>query len=539
MVGLQYGLDGKIYGNNKAFAPNGYMAVINYPNASGFACGYQDSAIFLEGRFGYETVPNFPSNFFTTNILTEKVCVGDTAFFQVNYHFIDSVLWNFGDPTSGAQNTSTDENAFHIYGDTGLYTVILVAQNGAVIDTVSKNIHIEQAPEVNLGPDIELCQSSVDSVMLASGMIQGEYLWSTGSTDTTEWIQVQDLPLNVPQDFYLTVSNYCGADTDTVRIITSAPLSISLGNDTSICDDSLMVIPNVSNENGLTQYRWSNGDSTKSTLVLSNSELKNTITIQLTSTNACGSDSDSISITFLPPADGFLPEDSIYCKDRPFYLLNPFSEGVNYLWIDSNTGPDLRIDSSGIYWLLSFNQCDTLFSDVEITFNGEPKIELGNDTFVCPGAEILLRNLEFSASADQSIRWNTGSEEALISVSDSGLYIATITLRDCKTSDSILIFPKQFCPERCKPSIANVITPNADGVNDALKISLLCNTPDLRLRVFNRWGQLLYQGNGRQASWDGYSNEGIVSEGTYFYVLEFTNEEGENAIYRGSVAVIR
>lgn len=531
MHGLQYGLDGRIYGNNHATGPNGYMAVINNPNEPGFACGYQDSAVYLEGRNGFETVPNFPSDFFTTDFVVNELCSGDTAFFQVNFHFIDSVLWNFGDPGSGVLDTSSAINPWHVYTQPGAYTVTLIAQNGAVTDTVVRTIYVKAPPEISLGPDTEIC-AGIDSIKLSIGGAKGSYLWNNSSTDSTIYASSSG-------NYWVNFTNSCGSDSDTINITSSSALQVNLGNDSAVCGESLIIIPSISNENSWTTYRWSNGDSTRITSAVSSGSDQNSVTLWLTATNACGFDSDSVSITFLAQPDGVLPADSIYCLDRPFYLLNPYSEGINYLWNDSSTGPDLRVDSSGSYWLLSFNECDTLLDEFKITFNGEPKVELGNDTFLCPGVEVKLFNRDANASPEQTIRWSSGSTDSTINVSDSGLYVATVTLRECQTRDSIFIYPKQYCPERCKPGIANVITPNGDGINDVLRIEMLCHTSDLKLHIYNRWGQLVHQGTSSLLSWDGSVNGEPASDGTYFYVLTFTDEAGEGRAYRGSFSLLR
>lgn len=275
--------------------------------------------------------------------------------------------------------------------------------------------------------------------------------------------------------------------------------------------------------------------------------------LRLISSNACGSDSDSVTVTFLPQPDGVLPSDSTYCKDRPFYLLNPFSSGILYVWNDGSTGPDYRVDSSGTYWLISYNACDTLKDEFKVVFNGEPKVSLGNDTFLCPTAEVILRNLDGTAPNGQTWRWNTGSMDSALSVTysgehwitqdgarwdTSGLYILHATLDACQTSDSIQLYRKGYCPERCKPGISNVITPNGDGVNDALRIEMHCNTADLSLSIFNRWGQLVYEGQHNSHAWDGHVNGAPVSAGTYYYVLVFADEGDKPMTYRGSFTVL-
>ncbi|GEM_PF-2332555 len=531
--GLQYGLDGKIYGINWGFGPNGYMSVINNPNEAGVACNYQDSAIYLEGRTANEAVPNFLSSYFNTTFYADNPCAGDTTFFNINYHFITNVSWNFGDPASGAANTSTLVNAFHVYDAPGPYIVTLIAQNGAVSDTVVKTIYVKEAPNINLGPDVAFCSAPPDSVKLLAGTKKGQYAWSDGSTDSTLWASATGA-------YSVTFTNECGSDDDTIQVEAALPLSVQLPLDTLLCDDSYEIIPVIQNESALTQYIWTAGDTTLNYTALRDTSIEQTQMHQLNVTNACGSDSASMSITFLAIPDGVLPGDSLYCLDRAFYLLNQQSAGISYEWNDGTTGPQYRIDSSGTYWLKSMSACDTLIDSFSIVFNGEPKITLPNDTLLCPNESIMIRNLAEGISFDQTYVWSDGSTDSSISISgaDTGLINVTVTLRECRINDSIRIYTKGYCPERCKPEIPNVFSPNGDGINDLLKIEMTCATGDKKLWIYNRWGQLVHLATSSQVFWNGYLNGNPAAEGTYYYVLSFTDEAGEERLFKGSFSLL-
>jgi 5-methyltetrahydrofolate--homocysteine methyltransferase len=116
--------------------------------------------------------------------------MGEEVEFEINFVFIDSVLWNFGDPASGANNTDTAIAPTHVFSDTGFYTVTLIAQNGVKTDTVIKNIYVKAPPEIDLGPDQDLCSTGNDTVVFSAGLPnniwrEGTYNWSNGSNDST------------------------------------------------------------------------------------------------------------------------------------------------------------------------------------------------------------------------------------------------------------------------------------------------------------------------------------------------------------------
>ena len=78
--------------------------------------------------------------------------------------------------------------------------------------------------------------------------------------------------------------------------------------------------------------------------------------------------------------------------------------------------------------------------------------------------------------------------------------------------------------------IDTVLTPNGDGLNDTWYIEGLDNYPDNVVRVYNRWGNLVYEKTKYDNSWDGTANAGMIINkgvklpvGTYYYVLDLGN----------------
>jgi OOP family OmpA-OmpF porin len=85
----------------------------------------------------------------------------------------------------------------------------------------------------------------------------------------------------------------------------------------------------------------------------------------------------------------------------------------------------------------------------------------------------------------------------------------------------------------CLSNIANVFSPNNDGVNDVFKIT---NCGDiLNTSIYNRWGNLEFQTENQNHFWDGRTTSGEKCvDGTYFYIIE-TKEK----TIKGFVQLIR
>jgi gliding motility-associated-like protein len=65
------------------------------------------------------------------------------------------------------------------------------------------------------------------------------------------------------------------------------------------------------------------------------------------------------------------------------------------------------------------------------------------------------------------------------------------------------------------------MTPNNDGKNETLAFEFLEFYPENELKVFNRWGALIYEKKGYDNSWTASG----FSDGTYFYILDLKNEQ--------------
>ena len=83
---------------------------------------------------------------------------------------------------------------------------------------------------------------------------------------------------------------------------------------------------------------------------------------------------------------------------------------------------------------------------------------------------------------------------------------------DCETN---------ICCDFANMTIPNAITPNEDGVNDVFEILNATCCDSISIKVFNRWGNLVYQNDDYQNDWKGVNESGAtLVQGTYFVLLE-------------------
>ena len=76
------------------------------------------------------------------------------------------------------------------------------------------------------------------------------------------------------------------------------------------------------------------------------------------------------------------------------------------------------------------------------------------------------------------------------------------------------------CDEITADTIPNVFTPNGDFLNDTYFIKDLCDYDAFQIKIFNRWGKLIYESTDPGFHWDGNTTNGTeANEGVYYYLM--------------------
>ena len=113
-------------------------------------------------------------------------------------------------------------------------------------------------------------------------------------------------------------------------------------------------------------------------------------------------------------------------------------------------------------------------------------------------------------------------------------------LNGCQNTANISI-TVTICEEEINLRIPNVFTPNGDDQNDLFKVDgVFLNTSIFEMKVYNRWGQLVFEADQVDKGWDGRTSNGTeVTEGTYFYTIININLSGKEETFSGSITLIK
>jgi gliding motility-associated-like protein len=81
---------------------------------------------------------------------------------------------------------------------------------------------------------------------------------------------------------------------------------------------------------------------------------------------------------------------------------------------------------------------------------------------------------------------------------------------------------------QCELVVPNVLTLNNDNVNEFFIIEHLDDYDAVKLQVFNRWGNLIYENENYANDWSGTTKSGqVLNDGVYFYMVTPTSEKYE------------
>ena len=200
--------------------------------------------------------------------------------------------------------------------------------------------------------------------------------------------------------------------------------------------------------------------------------------------------------------------------------------------------PDVD-DAQGSY-LVNINNSNFCINSLpySVIFSELNKWSLGADISVCDTSSVAL---DTHLRTAVNYVWQDGSTNPDLQVNKSGLYSVRVTdVNGCSKRDSVEIII-QNC-DNCRLFIPSAFTPNNDGLNDLLKAKAQCpniSLQDFALRIYNRWGQLVFMTNDINTGWDGtYRNEKL-NQGVYVYLVDYSLKQTQHHQQKGMITLIR
>lgn len=152
-----------------------------------------------------------------------------------------------------------------------------------------------------------------------------------------------------------------------------------------------------------------------------------------------------------------------------------------------------------------------------------PVVNLPDEAFVCViEGQTLQLDPKLQQAFNPGYLWRPTNETTpTIVVGATGNYSLIATNRfanstTCATSDRIEI------KEGCEPRlfVPEIFTANKDGINDILQIPN-AHITDFDLRIYNRWGEIIFESNDPEKIWDGSYNGRVIAPMMYAFVVSY------------------
>ncbi|MBI1223350.1 MAG: PKD domain-containing protein [Bacteroidetes bacterium] len=247
------------------------------------------------------------------------------------------------------------------------------------------------------------------------------------------------------------------------------------------------------------------------------------IRLRVTSNEGCwDSLGHEIFVKPMPDPD-FGPLDPYYCESTtPANVTVNTPGGAFYgknIW--NNQYLPLQLWEDTVTYIVDVNGCVDTSIQYTLVYP-TPVADLGPDTIICMN-EYLTYDVTFWNS---TYLWHDGSTGPLYPAKNTGHYSVTVTNVCGSAHDEVDV---EFQDIDCRVMIPTAFTPNNDGTNDYYK-PVMDGVLSMNYYIYNRWGQIIYEGTESDSGWDGTKGGVPVQMDVYLVHVVYTFREGTKAV---------
>ena len=207
-------------------------------------------------------------------------------------------------------------------------------------------------PEVDLGPDIELCDGEITN--LNAFFPNAAYTWQDNSTASIYTV-------TTPGTYYVTTQVGSCLDRDTVIVNYNPNPEIELGSDTLICADASL---DLSITQSGASYIWQDGSQGGDYIITEPGQYFASISFIET---GCKS-SDTINVNTFPLPTLLFGNDTVVCSNERFALRPNIEFADSTIWHNGNRTDEFIPIAPGIFYATSYNRCGQTYDEIDLGF---------------------------------------------------------------------------------------------------------------------------------------------------------------------------
>ncbi|MBX6379773.1 MAG: gliding motility-associated C-terminal domain-containing protein, partial [Thermoflavifilum aggregans] len=470
----------------------------------------------------------------TVNPLPIIQVTGDTAVCQGSW----VNLWVHREGPS--QSTGASEQAFGLLWNTGENSDSIRVQVNMDLKywvrvtnawgcSQSDTIHLKALPLPNLRltHDTSTCENQ--PITLDAGGDGVYYRWSTG--DTTRQITLAPPSESDGGVYRVQVINAFGCSAvDSVHLHVRSLPRLSLEKQVNVCEGQRITLHAYSLTGENYSYQWNDHSNADSLSVSSPG------TYWVISSNGFCLRIDTIQVNLLANTLPRLNPEATLCPNQILQLDVSSPDAIAYMWSTGATTPRITVDTPGLYTVLingavcNYTRIDT----VKVTRGFLPTVQiLADDSLICTGDRLLLRAIGEHA---EGYRWQDGTYGPSYTATQPGLYRVQAFNICGIASDTVSLQPAANCVGDI--IMPNAFTPNNDGHNDVFRPKVLHQVFDFELRIFNRWGQLLFVTHDWTQGWDGTFHGAPCDAGGYAWWVKYRETPNGPVMFKKGVLTL-
>ena len=478
--------------------------------------------------------------------------------------------WSNSNPVIGLSNSGTGNIPSFTAVNSGgqsLTSIITITGTANGCNSEERKMQITVAPSLTIAPmqDKAVCSGGTVESVAINGSISGvTYQWTntrpmiglpaSGTGNIPAFVAKNNAEGPLDAVIQVTANNFgnCPSASRTFRISVNPLPSVNAGSDKTVCKGSSTNIT----ASGAVQYSWSPSAG------LSCTECPNPVATVQSQTayavegkNAYGCKAiDSVMLKVIEPFDMIVSPDDTICSGGSVQLRA--MKASKYEWSPA-TGlsatdiatPVANPTASTTYRVIGYdeNNCFTDTAYVYVTVGPNPTVEIGPNLSVATGSTV---NFQPTYTNGPIARWNWNQDRSLsctncpnptARVENNTTYTLSVeNIYGCRTADTVLV--TVFC-KSAQFFLPNAFTPDGDGLNDKLMIRGAGITVK-SFRIFNRWGNLVFEktnfmANDPNYAWDGMVRGVPVNPDVYVYTAEVTCDNGTVYMFKGNTTVLK
>ena len=468
----------------------------------------------------------------------------------------------------------------------GTYTYTVGGPGPCGNATAQVTVTVEPLPQSGTSGSLAICETDTSLYDLFNSLGGSPDAGGTWSPALASGTGVFDPAVDAPGTYTYTIgaSSSCGAASSTVTVSFIPVVNAGDDGTLTICTNDTPV--DLFNSLGGTPTAggtWAPALASGTGIFDPAIDAPGIYTYSLSGSTFCGSDSSTVTVTVNTPPDvtGLtltvaticLGESSLVTisgatqlADGQYtltYTLSGANSSQTTLVIAIGNGgatftiPDTLLTNAGSTTFTLSGLIDNgtgcgadLGSVSTVVFNvlQDPTPQLiTNGNVFCSEDEPTIADLSANIDGNTPVIWYDALENGnpypdnILLVDGTTYYAASVITDGCDNGIRLAVTVSISTCEVLEIVIPDGFSPNDDGINDDFVIkNIRVLYPDFYLQIYNRYGNILYEGDTNTPDWDGTSDKGrefgngVLPVGVYFFILELrdsTNRTIQGRVY--------